>query len=86
VVANLGSQAADVSGWRLVSLRGNQTFDFPSPFQIAAGTTVTVVSGSGAPPNNPPSILHWTTNSVWNNSGDPGQLRDGGGTVVATDP
>jgi hypothetical protein len=86
VIANLGSQAADVSGWRLVSLRGNQTFDFPSPFQIAAGTSVTVVSGAGAAPNNPPSVLRWTTNSVWNNSGDPGQLRDASGTVVATDP
>jgi hypothetical protein len=48
IIVNNSSSAVDLTGWKLVSETGNQTYYFPSGTTIAAGGTLRVVSGSGA--------------------------------------
>jgi hypothetical protein len=81
-IANIGTASVDLTGWRLVSVRGNQVFDqFPAGFVLAPGQSVTVTSGAGAAQGA--GFLRWTNDNIWNNSGDPGQLLDNDGNVVA---
>jgi len=71
-----------MSGWVIVSVKGDQRFSFPDGFVLKAGQSVTVQSGSKAQ-NNPPSILLWTTSNIWNNEGDPAELYDNKGNLIA---
>ena len=48
---------------------------------LAPGEAMTVASGPGATAG--PGVLVWTTQNIWNNSGDPGRLVDQDGNVVA---
>jgi hypothetical protein len=85
VVTNLGTMAVDLSGWTLVSLRGNQTFSFPAGLTLAPGRAVTVTSGPTTR-QEPPDILSWIASHMWSNSGDPGELRNASGQLVASSP
>lgn len=81
-ITNAGNDPVELTGWRLVSVRGNQVFDqFPSGFTLAAGESVTVTSGPAARAGA--GFLRWTDQNIWNNSGDPGRLLDTDGHVVA---
>jgi hypothetical protein len=81
-ITNTGGGSVELTGWRLVSVRGNQVFDeFPHGFKLAAGESVTVTSGSTA--KTGAGFLRWTNENVWANSGDPGRLMDADGEVVA---
>lgn len=75
VVTNVGDEAVVLTGWKLVSVTGDQRYSFPSGFSLAAGSSVTVTSGPGAV-DQPPLKLKWSTAPKWSNSGDPGQLWD----------
>ena len=44
-LANTGSAPLDISGWWLVSLRGKQSYRFPTKTTITPGETLQVVSG-----------------------------------------
>jgi hypothetical protein len=79
---NLGPGAQLMSGWRLVSVVGDQEYFFPDGYILGAGSTVNVHSGPGAPADNPPGDLRWTLSYIWNNAGDKAELRDGAGTLV----
>jgi micrococcal nuclease len=81
VIHNTDNKDIDLSGWKLVSEEGNQTFNFPKGFVLKAGQTVKVVSGKGAT-NNPPGQLLWTTSYIWNNNGDTAVLYDGQGNEI----
>jgi competence protein ComEC len=83
VIENKGAAAQDLTGWTLFSVEGSQVFSFPAGFVLAAGGSVTVSSGSGAV-DNPPSVLRWTTASIWNNSGDKAELRNAASVVVSS--
>lgn len=80
-LTNQSSTTADLTGWKLVSLDGNQTFSFPSGMTIAAGATLKVVSGPNATAGN--GILVWTESYIWNNSGDTGVLHNSQGQEVS---
>lgn len=80
-VTNDGTDSLDLTGWILVSTRGNQRFTFPT-LTLAAGQSVVVTSGAGAA-DNPPIMLRWTTSNMWRNVGDPAQLLDRQGVVQA---
>ena len=74
-VTNYDVRAVDMTGWRLVSVTGNQTFRFPS-FTLRAGASVRVRSGPKATGNGQ-TELFWTKRYVWNNEvDDPGRLED----------
>jgi hypothetical protein len=81
-ITNIGSASVDLKDWRLVSMRGNQFFQFAETFVLAPGSAVTIASGPGAV-HNPPDTLLWTNAYVWSNAGDPGELRDQGGVIIA---
>ena len=81
LITNTGSSPAALTGWRLVSVRGNQVFDqFPAGFSLVPGASVTVTSGPAAKAGL--GFLLWTKDNIWNNSGDPGRLIDPDGVVV----
>lgn len=83
VIKNNGSSNINMSGWKLMSVDGNQTYTFPNGYKLAAGSTVKVESGSHAI-NHPPSILKWSNAYIWNNKGDIAQLITPQGTPVST--
>jgi hypothetical protein len=81
-ITNTGTQPLELAGWKLVSVRGNQVFDqFPAGLVLNPGDSLTVTSGPTARQGT--GFLRWTEQNIWSNSGDPGQLIDGDGTVVA---
>jgi len=84
-VENGGAVQVDLSGWQLVSTQGNQRFTFPAGTLLGPGQAVTVVSGAAAA-NPTRGQLAWTTQNIWRNAGDPGELRNPQDEVVARHP
>lgn len=84
-VRNDGTGAVNMTGWKIVSTVGNQTFTFPAGYTLSAGGTVRVTSGPSAV-SNPPGYLKWSGAYIWNNDGDPAELRDAAGSVVSRYP
>ena len=80
-VFNYGAGSQIMSGWRIVSVVGDQTFWFPEGYVLGVGWYVRVHSGPDAY-NDPPVDLRWTTGYVWNNGGDEAVLYDHQGRVV----
>ncbi|WP_052131657.1 S-layer homology domain-containing protein [Planococcus sp. CAU13] len=80
-VKNTGTMNVTMTGWKLVSVEGNQTFDFPSGFVLKAGASVNITAGPNAV-HNPPSSLKWTGAYIWNNDGDPAALYDSAGKLI----
>lgn len=68
---------ADMTGFKLVSVNGNEVYKFPDGFILRSGQSVNITSGLAAI-HNPPQSLKWTTASVWNDSGDPAKLYEPG--------
>jgi hypothetical protein len=56
-----------LTGWYIISESGNQRFDFPAGYTLSGSVTIASASAATA---NPPSVLLWTTQNVWNNSAD----------------
>jgi hypothetical protein len=85
-ITNTGTGPVELTGWKLVSVRGNQVFnEFPDGFTLAPGQSVTVTSGPMAKAGA--GFLRWTEQNMWANSGDPGRLlNDDGEVVVETGP
>ena len=89
-IDNVGSGPQNLTGWSIQSYRNSdcqpdptQRYTFPSGYVLAAGASVRVHSGPDAT-NNPPSSLRWTTNYIWHNDGDRGDLRNPSGQMVST--
>ena len=80
-ITNGGDAELNLRGWILVSVTGNQRFTLPD-VKLAPGGTVTVTSGPNAR-DDPPSHIQWTRRYIWNNDGDPGELYDASGKLVA---
>jgi competence protein ComEC len=71
-IRNNTSNDINMTGWRLVSVKGNQVFNFPANYILKANSTVTISSGDSA------GDLQWTKANVWNNSeSDPAELYNG---------
>ncbi len=81
-IKNNGKDNVNMTGWKLVSVEGNQTYDFPTNFVLKAGSTVHVMSGKNAI-NNPPTYLKWTGSYIWNNEGDSAALYNTKGVKVS---
>jgi len=78
---NNSSSEVNLTGWKLISEQGNQTYSFPGSTTIPSGGTLKVVSGSKAVASA--GTLVWTQSNIWNNDGDPGALYDAQGQVVS---
>ena len=83
-ITNTGTSNVDLTGWKLVSELGSQTFAFPSGTIIQAGGSLSIVSGPNAAAGT--NTLVWTKSNIWNNSGDPGTLYDSQGQVSSRYP
>lgn len=79
VIRNSSANAVDLTGWKIVSVLGNQSFTFPA-FSLAAGAAVKV----GDSANNSGIDFHWLDGGgTWNNSkSDPAELYDSAGKLV----
>ncbi|GAB6152160.1 hypothetical protein JCM17380_09100 [Desulfosporosinus burensis] len=71
---NSNDKALNLTGWKLVSEAGNQTFIFPSGTILPGGGTLKVVSGKNAQAQAGTNVLVWTESNIWNNESDPGLL------------
>ena len=66
-----------MTGWKLVSVEGNQVFDFSSNYIFKANSTITIASGKAA------GTLKWTNANIWNDSGDRAELYDSTNKLVS---
>lgn len=78
---NSGAEVVNLTGWKLVSEKGNQTFNFPAGTMLSEGGTLKIVSGKNAKAG--PQVLVWTVENIWNNDGDPGMLYNPQGQLVS---
>ncbi|SHH16322.1 MBL fold metallo-hydrolase [Desulfosporosinus lacus] len=81
-LVNNGGSAVDLTGWKIVSEKGNQAYSFPGGTTIPPGGTLKVLSGPKAVAGT--SALVWTKSNMWNNDGDPGALYNSQGKVVSS--
>lgn len=79
-IKNTGKSAINLKLWTLVSVEGNQTYNFPN-YSLAAGNTVYITSGPKAKEGS--GYLKWTGTSIWNNNGDAAKLLNAQGAVVS---
>jgi len=81
VIKNASANAVDLTGWKIVSVLGNQSFTFPV-FSLAAGAEVKI----GDSEYNSGIDFHWLDGGgTWNNSkSDPAELYDRSGELVDT--
>jgi len=84
VIKNVSKKPIDLAGYVLISVVGDQRFTFPH-IMLKPGETTTVTSGKNAR-HDPPRYLLWTKKYIWNNDGDPGELRSPDGELVASWP
>lgn len=78
---NTDSEAVDLSGWVLVSVKGDQRYTFPKGTILAGGKTLEVISGEGAAAKD--GQLLWAAQNIWNNTYDPAELYDAAGDLIA---
>ncbi|MEG0384725.1 MAG: MBL fold metallo-hydrolase [Solibacillus sp.] len=83
VVKNTGKEAVNMQGWQLVSVEGDQVFDFPN-IELAPATSISITSGPDAKTGD--NELQWTKRQIWLNTGDAAQLLNAKGEVVSELP
>lgn len=79
VIENSSDNRVDLTGWKIVSVLGGQTFTFPA-FSLEAGDSVKV----GDTESNSGVDFHWLDGGgTWNNSkSDPAELYDSNGQLI----
>lgn len=80
VIKNTGNETINLAGWKLVSLKGNQQFNFPDNTVLKPGQSFKILSGPSA--LNKPDNIIWTRSNIWNNSGDGALLTDSNGEII----
>lgn len=80
-ITNRGDASQEMTGWRIHSVTGDQWYDFPAAYTLAAGASVRVHSGPDAF-SNPPVDLLWALVHIWRNEGDKAILYDNSGTEI----
>jgi len=83
-IKNTGNAEVDMSGWKLVSAKGNDEFSFSENFILKAGQLIRIASGPTV--SEKENAIVWTNKNIWNNDGDPGILYDEKGQVVSSLP
>jgi|GEM_PF-328231 len=72
-----------LDGWKLVSVRGNQTYKFLDIILEANGT-LEIHSTSSDSVKKDPDMLHWGEANIWNNyESDPAELYNSDNELVA---
>lgn len=79
-IQNNGVEVITLENWQLVSIEGNQMFNFPN-VMLEPGKTIYVTSGTNAREGQ--NYLKWTSKQIWLNDGDGAQLRNAKGDIVS---
>ncbi|MDQ0059557.1 thermonuclease family protein [Paenibacillus harenae] len=80
-ITNNSDMNIELGGWKLVSVRGNQTYEFEK-YKLSAGDKVTISSNNGKD-LLPDKHLRWGKESIWSNSEtDPGELYNANNELV----
>ncbi len=82
VIRNSGL-AQDMTGWRLTSGQGDQSYAFPAGFVLMPDAELRVHSGPGAAAPAANDQV-WTRQPVWHNEGDAATILDADGNVVSS--
>lgn len=80
VIQNNSNQTVNLEGWEIVSVEGNQVFNFPD-INLAPGKKLSITSGPNAKTGE--ATLEWSKRQIWLNSGDAAQLVNTKGEVVS---
>ncbi|NLY45742.1 MAG: MBL fold metallo-hydrolase [Tissierella sp.] len=79
-IKNNGDEDVDISGWKLVSVRGNQEFIFPS-YILRAGSSIDV---GGYDSRDLVDFIWESGGGIWSNSqSDPAELYDNNGNLIS---
>ncbi|MDF2834808.1 MAG: micrococcal nuclease-like nuclease [Paenibacillus sp.] len=82
-INNTTNEYINLDGWKLVSVRGNQTYTFDS-VQIPAKGMLRLSSSDKTSRPSGDSVLIWEVDNVWNNNEpDPGELYNENNELVA---
>lgn len=82
-ITNTTDEPIDLDGWKLVSVRGNQTYTF-QPFELPGKSKLLLSSGADVINDENASILIWEVDNVWNNhQSDPAELYNENNELVA---
>jgi len=79
-IKNNSNEAVSLKDWQLISIEGNQVFNFPN-VTLQPGKAIYVTSGSNA--RDGQNYLKWTKKQIWLNDGDAAQLRNTKGAIVS---
>lgn len=79
-IQNNTAQVVSLKDWQLVSIEGNQIFNFPN-VTLQPGKIIYVTSGSTAREGQ--NYLKWTSRQIWLNAGDGAQLLNAKGEIVS---
>ncbi len=79
-IKNNSNEAVSLKDWQLISIEGNQVFNFPN-VTLQPKKTIYVTSGSNA--RDGQNYLKWTKKQIWLNDGDAAQLRNAKGAIVS---
>ncbi|KXS45492.1 MAG: beta-lactamase domain-containing protein [Candidatus Frackibacter sp. T328-2] len=72
ILKNNSDQTIDLSGWKLVSIKGHQQFYLPPGTSVSPGNNLKIASGRQA--SSGPNSIIWTKAYIWNNDGDSATL------------
>lgn len=79
-IKNNGMESVNLMDWQLVSVEGNQIFNFPN-ITLQPGDTIYITSGPEAKDGN--GYIQWTRRQIWLNSGDEARLINPEGEIVS---
>jgi beta-lactamase superfamily II metal-dependent hydrolase len=77
-IKNNENRDIDMTGWKIVSVEGNQTYNFPYNYILKAGAAITIASGKST------GDLKWTGSYIWNNDGDKAEIYDANGKLISS--
>lgn len=82
-VENNSDMDIDMTGWKILSINGNQSYNFPQGYILKVGKCVNINSGKKAKEDGKVDLI-WTNNNIWNNSGDSAELYNNKGELVSS--
>jgi hypothetical protein len=80
-LTNVSDAPVTLTGWRLISVQGNQIYRFPAGFAMSAGQTCRVYTNQSHPEH---CGLNWGHggSGIWRNDGDKAELRDAADRLI----
>lgn len=84
VITNISQNSIELDGWKLVSVKDNQTFVFHD-YALEANSSVQIASGKNAVnKKSSPNTLIWEADNIWHlNEKDPAELYTDKNELVA---